>query len=214
MEMELEKNATLLIPPRTPPILPTLSSPPLPGPKPTEVVGSEGEHQRPTDHNNVSLLQSRVRRRSNSPSPSIASVTSISTLSSIRSAPSSSSNTVPSPGPQFQRPSLMRIGRGWGSVGNNRTTNIQGIPVLNSLRSTYNANDNRAAQAPMFTYPIEPSTEELIATCQAFIQRLRSGSSQHVRDRMSRVGPVPTDTALLSFWIAQVRITLISLAFC
>jgi hypothetical protein len=193
MEMELEKNATLNIPPRTPRIQPSSS------PVPADMNMS----QHTGGDTNVSPLQSRVRRRSNSPSPSIASLASISTLSSIRSAPAAPLNT--GAGSHFQRPPLIRS-RGRGSTGNFRATGIRDIPSSNSLRSADGTGGSRTASVTMLTYPIEPSTEELVATCQAFLQRLRRGSSQHVRERLNTMGPAPDDCSLLSFWIAQVRI--------
>jgi hypothetical protein len=202
--MELEKNATLNIPSRTPSIQPSVL--PFPSLMPAELNIA----QHTAGDINMSLPQSRVRRRSNSPSPSIASLASISTLSSIHSAPPAPLNT--GAGSHFQRPPLIRSARGRGSIGNFGVTEIQGMPTLNSPRSSESIGSSSTAPVTMFTYSIEPSTEELVATCHTFLQRLHRGSSQHVRERLDSVGPPPGDYGLFSFWIAQVRV-LFSLSY-
>ncbi|KAI5452902.1 hypothetical protein NCC49_006439 [Naganishia albida] len=52
---------------------------------------------------------------------------------------------------------------------------------------------------------VEPSTEELMRTCQAFIDQLRSGSAPWLLQRLNNTyGPMPEDPTLFSFWMALV----------
>lgn len=51
----------------------------------------------------------------------------------------------------------------------------------------------------------EPSTEELMASCKAFIEQLRSGSAPWLLQRLNNTyGPMPEDPSLFSFWMALV----------
>lgn len=52
---------------------------------------------------------------------------------------------------------------------------------------------------------VEPSTEELMATCKAFIEQLRSGSAPWLLQRLNNTyGPMPEDPSLFSYWMALV----------
>jgi Lon protease-like protein len=52
---------------------------------------------------------------------------------------------------------------------------------------------------------VEPSTEELMRTCKAFIDQLRSGSAPWLLQRLNNTyGPMPEDPSLFSFWMALV----------
>lgn len=52
---------------------------------------------------------------------------------------------------------------------------------------------------------VEPSTEELVATCKAFIEQLRSGSAPWLLQRLNNTyGPMPEDPSLFSYWMALV----------
>ena len=51
-----------------------------------------------------------------------------------------------------------------------------------------------------------PTTDELIAICQAFVEQLRNGTAPWVVERLNNTyGPMPSDVNSFSFWIAQVR---------
>lgn len=188
MERELERNATLYIPPRTPPVQPfqgpIFPSPPNLSPSPL-----------PT-----------FQRRSHSPAPSLAS---ISTLSSSQSVPSSSapstSASQSSPGQRSTRSNrLGHLITGSSSQSSHSSGTIETVhagPTPGAVRSTAAPTSQHR-----YDYPSELSTDDLVATCHAFIQRLRRGSSQVVIQRLNNVGPIPEDKALLSFWIAQVRL--------
>ncbi|KAG8805722.1 hypothetical protein FRC17_005368, partial [Serendipita sp. 399] len=62
-----------------------------------------------------------------------------------------------------------------------------------------------------FNYPLEPTKDELVATCHAFMKKLRRASSPIVLQRLSAVGPMPNDVSILSYWIALVSTTPLSL---
>lgn len=54
---------------------------------------------------------------------------------------------------------------------------------------------------------VEPSTEELMRTCKAFIDQLRSGSAPWLLQRLNNTyGPMPEDPTLFSFWMALVSL--------
>lgn len=198
MEREIERNAILHIPPRTPPILP--------------VIGSTSSPIR-SQHSAPSLR----RRRSTSPTPSMASVSTMSstrsTASATRSGPLhaaisrltpsrvTSGTRQPSPLPA---PPVTSSSVGMGVL----ETPGHTAPIV-TTPSTPSIPVVRTTQ-PGFDYPTEPSTEELLATCHAFIDRLRTGSSALVVQRLNSVGPMPTDKALVAFWIAQVGTALSS----
>lgn len=196
MEREIERNATLPIPPRNSPGLHPLSRPLSPVRPPTS------PHQSPTPSRarspsifpRPSILGRR--RRSNSPTPSIASIASISTLSSINSAPPSSAPFHPQPPPSEPTTSPSRSAH-------------PGSSSASSSPGSYAFSDRHAvaAAAPAaapFVYPIEPTTEQLVETCHTFLQRLRKASSAAVIQRLDNVGPPPSDVGILSFWIAQL----------
>lgn len=55
---------------------------------------------------------------------------------------------------------------------------------------------------------VEPSTEELMRTCKAFIDQLRSGSAPWLLQRLNNTyGPMPEDPTLFSFWMALVSLS-------
>ncbi|KAH8118293.1 hypothetical protein DFH11DRAFT_661815 [Phellopilus nigrolimitatus] len=59
--------------------------------------------------------------------------------------------------------------------------------------------------SPPAALPLQPTTEELIAICHAFIEQLRNGTAPWVVQRLNNTfGPMPTDTSIFSFWMAQV----------
>lgn len=61
---------------------------------------------------------------------------------------------------------------------------------------------------------VEPSTEELMASCKAFIEQLRSGSAPWLLQRLNNTyGPMPDDPSLFSFWMALVSRTCASPRF-
>ncbi|PVF94746.1 hypothetical protein CPB86DRAFT_712528 [Serendipita vermifera] len=195
MEREIEKNATLHIPPRTPPIAPVAD--------PMEVFGIS-----PRARTSVSPTPSEAqaplvgtRRRSTSPAPSIASISTISTISSIRSAPSTSAAGTSrwhSPSSSYSQ-TLRRSGTPSApALGQQQQQAHHGTSA-----STHSL-DSQGSSSSAYNYPIEPTTDELAETCRVFIQRLRKGSSPLVIQRLNTVGPEPEDYGLLSFWIAQL----------
>lgn len=55
--------------------------------------------------------------------------------------------------------------------------------------------------------PLPPSNEQLMETCHAFLRQLREGTAPWVVRRLSDTyGPMPTDAASFSFWMALVRV--------
>ncbi|KIM29535.1 hypothetical protein M408DRAFT_67860 [Serendipita vermifera MAFF 305830] len=196
VERELERNATLYIPPRTPPVQP------LQGP----ILGHSPASSPPA-LGSVSPPVFQLQPRSNSPAPSLASLNSVSTLSSTHSVPNSSgpgtsaSQSSPrQPSPPSQSLRRIRSGSSRGSQG----SLTAGNSTHHHASTTTVPPRVAVTTLPGYDYPSEMSTDELVATCHAFIQRLRRGSSQIVIQRLNNVGPVPEDKALLSFWIAQL----------
>ncbi|KAG8827041.1 hypothetical protein FRC19_005745 [Serendipita sp. 401] len=80
-----------------------------------------------------------------------------------------------------------------------RTLNATG----NSSSSSSSSSTTYTTLHP-FNYPLEPTTEDLVATCHIFVGKLQRVSSPIVLQRLSLVGPMPNDVSLLSFWIAQL----------
>ncbi len=60
---------------------------------------------------------------------------------------------------------------------------------------------------PLESFPTsEPSTAELMATCQSFIEQLRSGSAPWLLQRLNNTyGPMPDAPSQFSYWMALVR---------
>ncbi|KZP17274.1 hypothetical protein FIBSPDRAFT_747336 [Athelia psychrophila] len=53
--------------------------------------------------------------------------------------------------------------------------------------------------------PTTPTNEQLMATCRAFLLRLQEGTAPWVVQRLNNTyGPMPTDAASFSFWVALV----------
>ena len=53
--------------------------------------------------------------------------------------------------------------------------------------------------------PMQPTNEELIAICHAFLEQLRNGTAPWVVQRLNYTyGPMPTDLCSFSFWMALV----------
>jgi Lon protease-like protein len=59
---------------------------------------------------------------------------------------------------------------------------------------------------PLESFPTsEPSTAELMATCQSFIEQLRSGSAPWLLQRLNNTyGPMPDTPSEFSYWMASV----------
>jgi len=223
MERELERNATLYLPPRTFPVqafpTPILSHSPAP---------STRELTPPSPRlPGVSLPP--TTRRSNSPASSVASLNPISTLSSTRSHPSSSSPSLGTLALHSRRSSTRPYGsrrfQAGSRSGGDSTGTIEApeaptitptTPIATTTdnhstsRNNSNASLSVTTAVPLgilgYGYPSEMSTDELVATCLAFLERLRRGSSPIVIQRLNNIGPVPEDKAVLSFWIAQVSV--------
>jgi Lon protease-like protein len=52
---------------------------------------------------------------------------------------------------------------------------------------------------------MQPTNEELIAICHAFLEQLRNGTAPWVVQRLNYTyGPMPTDPCSFSFWMALV----------
>jgi Lon protease-like protein len=55
-----------------------------------------------------------------------------------------------------------------------------------------------------------PGDEELMRTCKAFLEQLRAGTAPWVVQRLNNTyGPMPTDAASFSFWMALVSLGLL-----
>jgi hypothetical protein len=53
---------------------------------------------------------------------------------------------------------------------------------------------------------IERSNQELLDVCRRFLDQLRNGTAPWVVQRLNNTyGPMPTDIASFSFWVALVR---------
>lgn len=58
--------------------------------------------------------------------------------------------------------------------------------------------------------PLPPSNEQLLETCHAFLRQLREGTAPWVVQRLNQsYGPMPTDPASFSFWMALVSPSLL-----
>lgn len=75
-----------------------------------------------------------------------------------------------------------------------------------SGREIDNGSESRSA---LDTPSAMTSTEELLSICRSFVQQLRNGTAPWVVQRLDHTyGPMPSDPANFSFWIALVRIFL------
>ncbi|KAJ9092719.1 hypothetical protein QFC19_008644 [Naganishia cerealis] len=95
------------------------------------------------------------------------------------------------------------------------TSGVTAPPIRPSMpRSLSTSTQPQSASAvglpEMQPGEVEPSTEELMATCRSFIDQLRSGSAPWLLQRLNNTyGPMPEDPSLFSFWMALVRPSLV-----
>ena len=69
----------------------------------------------------------------------------------------------------------------------------------------------QAQLQPLLQIPpagLQPTNEELVAICHAFIEQLRDGTAPWVVQRLNNTyGPMPSDPSSFSFWMALVSNT-------
>lgn len=186
MEKELEKNATLLFPPRITPAG-YIREEPIPA-----FLSDDSRQRLLSASQSASPPWSGTRGKSISPTPSFVS---LSAMSSIGSTPSTSSVAL-------QGQSSFSCSARLGST----NTSPEGLLLSDHSYTPPEWSEIHRSAASVI-YHVEPTVQELVSTCQEFIQKLHNNSSPYVIQRLDAIGRMPEDEALLSFWIAQVWIS-------